>query len=100
MLYVSPLSFKKFWPASTLLREPIVIAILSLPETDPQIFGTLELGVEPRECDSSGRVDVDNGGPVDPTRSCRLERRRWSATFPTLNQDLGAVGCVNASDGF
>ena len=27
-----------FWPASTLLRGHLALAILSLPETDPQIL--------------------------------------------------------------
>ena len=34
-----------------------------------------DAGVEPRECDSSRRGDIDKGGPVDLTRCCRLERR-------------------------
>ena len=38
-MYVSPQASGYFWPASTLLREPIVLAMLSLPETDPQILG-------------------------------------------------------------
>ena len=33
-----------------------------------------DAGVEPRECDSSGRGYIDKGGPVDQTRCCRLER--------------------------
>ena len=39
-----------------------------------------------RECDSSGRGDIDKGGPIDPTRS--LERR-WSAIVPLGNKILG-----------
>ena len=34
-----PLILEHFWPASTLLRGPIALATLSLPETDPQILG-------------------------------------------------------------
>ena len=32
----SPLVLEHFWPASTLLREHLALATLSLPETDPQ----------------------------------------------------------------
>ena len=38
LLCVSPLNLKHFWPASTLLRGHIALAIPSLPETDPQIL--------------------------------------------------------------
>ena len=38
LLYFSPLIFIHFWPASTLLHGHIALAILSLPETDPQIL--------------------------------------------------------------
>ena len=39
LLYVSPLFFfGYFWPASTLLRGHVALAIPSLPETDPQIL--------------------------------------------------------------
>ena len=34
----SPLILTHFWPASTLLREHLALAILSPPETDPQIL--------------------------------------------------------------
>ena len=38
LLFHAPLIFTHFWPASTLLHEPIALAIPSLPETDPQIL--------------------------------------------------------------
>ena len=38
LLCFSPLIFIHFWPASTLLRGHIALAILSPPETDPQIL--------------------------------------------------------------
>ena len=38
LFYVSPLILGNFWPASTLLHGHIALAILSLPETDPQIL--------------------------------------------------------------
>ena len=38
LLYFSPLISGYFWPASTLLRGHIALAIPSLPETDPQIL--------------------------------------------------------------
>ena len=39
MLFMSPLIFGYFWRASTLLHGHIALAIASLLETDPQIFG-------------------------------------------------------------
>ena len=38
LLCFSPLIFKHFWPASTLLRGHHALATLSPPETDPQIL--------------------------------------------------------------
>ena len=38
LLCFSSLILEHFWPASTLLRGPIALATLSLPETDPQIL--------------------------------------------------------------
>ena len=38
LLFQAPLILEYFWPASTLLRGHIALAILSLPETDPQIL--------------------------------------------------------------
>ena len=38
LLYFSPFILGYFWPASTLLHGHIALAILSLPETDPQIL--------------------------------------------------------------
>ena len=38
LLYVSPSILGYFWPASTLLHGLLALAILSLPETDPQIL--------------------------------------------------------------
>ena len=38
LLYVSPLIFIHFWPASTLLRGHLALATLFAPETDPQIL--------------------------------------------------------------
>ena len=38
LLYFSPLILGCFWPTSTLLHGHIVLAIPSLPETDPQIL--------------------------------------------------------------
>ena len=38
-VFVSPLIFGFLWPTSTLFRGHIALAILSLPETDPQILG-------------------------------------------------------------
>ena len=38
IFYFSPLILQYFWPASTLLHGHIVLAIPSLPETDPQIL--------------------------------------------------------------
>ena len=38
LLYFSPLISGCFWPASTLLRGHLALAILSPPETDPQIL--------------------------------------------------------------
>ena len=38
LLCFSPLILEHFWPASTLLRGPIALAIPSLLETDPQIL--------------------------------------------------------------
>ena len=38
LFYLSPLIFRIFWPASTLLHGHIALATLSLPETDPQIL--------------------------------------------------------------
>ena len=38
LFYVSLLISGYFWPASTLLRGHIALAIPSLPETDPQIL--------------------------------------------------------------
>ena len=38
LLFLAPLSFIHFWPASTLLRGNLALATLSLSETDPQIL--------------------------------------------------------------
>ena len=38
LLFDAPLILKHFWPASTLLRGHLALAILSPPETDPQIL--------------------------------------------------------------
>ena len=38
LLFLAPVSLVHFWPASTLLRGHLAIAILSPPETDPQIL--------------------------------------------------------------
>ena len=38
LLFGAPLILTHFWPASTLLREHIALAILSLLKTDPQIL--------------------------------------------------------------
>ena len=38
LLCFSPLISTQFWPASTLLRGHLALAILSLLETDPQIL--------------------------------------------------------------
>ena len=38
LLCFSPLILTHFWPASTLLRGHLALAILSPPETDPQIL--------------------------------------------------------------
>ena len=38
LLFDAPLILTHFWPASTLLLGHIALAILSLLETDPQIF--------------------------------------------------------------
>ena len=36
LFYLSPFILGLFWPTSTLLHGHIALAILSLPETDPQ----------------------------------------------------------------
>ena len=38
LLCFAPLILAHFWPASTLLRGLLALAILSLPETDPGIL--------------------------------------------------------------
>ena len=38
MLFLAPVSFLHFWPASTLLRGHLALATPSPPETDPQIL--------------------------------------------------------------
>ena len=38
LFYFSPLILGCFWPASTLLRGHIALAIPSPPETDPQVL--------------------------------------------------------------
>ena len=38
LLFGAPLTLTHFWPASTLLRGHLALAILSPPETDPQIL--------------------------------------------------------------
>ena len=38
LLCLAPLNLIHFWQTSTLLRGPIALATLSLPETDPQIL--------------------------------------------------------------
>ena len=38
LLFDAPLILTHFWPASTLLRGHLALAILSPPETDPQIL--------------------------------------------------------------
>ena len=38
LLFHAPLILTHFWPASTLLHGHIALAILSLPDTDPQIL--------------------------------------------------------------
>ena len=38
LLFDAPLILTHFWPASTLLRGHIALAILSPPETDPQML--------------------------------------------------------------
>ena len=39
LLWFFSFNFKNtFWPASTLLRGPIALVTMSLPETDPQIL--------------------------------------------------------------
>ena len=38
LLFDAPLILAGFWPASTLLRGHLALAILSPPETDPQIL--------------------------------------------------------------
>ena len=38
LLCFSPSILEHFWPASTLLHGHLALAILSLPETDPQIL--------------------------------------------------------------
>ena len=38
LFYLSPLILTHFWPASTLLRGHLALAIPSLLETDPQIL--------------------------------------------------------------
>ena len=38
LLFLAPLILTHFWPASTLFRGHLVLATLSLPETDPQIL--------------------------------------------------------------
>ena len=38
LLCFSPLILEHFWPTSTLLHGQLALAILSLPETDPQIL--------------------------------------------------------------
>ena len=38
LLFLAPLIFIHFWPASTLLRGHMALAIPSLPEIDPQIL--------------------------------------------------------------
>ena len=38
LLFLAPLSLIHFWPASTLLRGQLALAILSPPKTDPQIW--------------------------------------------------------------
>ena len=38
LLFLAPLILTRFWPASTLLRRHLALAIPSLPETDPQIL--------------------------------------------------------------
>ena len=43
LLFHAPLISTHFWAASTLLREPNALVILSLPETDPQNFGAFGL---------------------------------------------------------
>ena len=43
LLFDAPLILTHFWPASTLLRGHLALAILSPLETDPQIFGALGL---------------------------------------------------------
>ena len=43
LLIHAPLILEHFWPASTLLHGHLALATLSLPETDPQIFGALGL---------------------------------------------------------
>ena len=43
LLYLAPLILGCFWPASTLLHGHIALAIMSLPETDPQILEHLGL---------------------------------------------------------
>ena len=38
LLFHAPLILEYFWPASTLLHGHLALAILSPPETDPQIL--------------------------------------------------------------
>ena len=38
LLFLAPLNFSHFSPASTLLRGHLALATLSPPETDPQIL--------------------------------------------------------------
>ena len=38
MLFLAPWILAHFWPASTLLRGPLALATLSIPEIDPQIW--------------------------------------------------------------
>ena len=38
LLFLAPLIFEHFWPASTLLRGHLSLATLSPLETDPQIL--------------------------------------------------------------
>ena len=45
-LFPAPLILTRFWPASTLLRGHIALAILSLLETDPQNLGHRGYGDE------------------------------------------------------
>ena len=64
LLFGTPLILTHFWPASTLLRGHLALAIPSLPETDPQISERwgyaheVHLGKLLQAMDFCGRISV------------------------------------------